>query len=843
MVTLLSIVAALSLGCRPRSPSDMPGAPADATMSAASPGADFGEAAVSNDSDPAGLFAYTEPGELPQLHIAGDDTSTLPLEHTDVAAQVRGHVARVRVTQRFVNDRAKPIEVVYTFPLPENAAVDDMRMVIGERVIHSEVRERNEALATYQGARAAGYTAALLEQERPNVFTQSVANVPPGEVIEVEIAYLQTLTQDAGRYEFVFPMVVGPRFVPGTPLAGASSGTGRLADTDAVPDASRITPPVVGQGQRSGNDVSLTLDVDAGLGIDHWIAPTHTVIGMATARGFSARLADAETIPNRDFVIRWMAADSIPRATLFMGPRDPAGFGHFSLLIQPPQMDLDAIVGRREMIFVVDRSGSMSGVPLALAKLTLRTALQRLRPVDTFDVVGFESSTERLFGTPRPANEHNLVLAERFIDGIQAGGGTMMADAVEAALAPRLSEGRHRYVFFLTDGYIGNESQIIEAAGELVDRAERAGGRARVFGLGIGAAPNDALIAGLSRAGQGVPLFVSNREHPAEVVDRYYRLVDHAVLEDLRVEWGGLTVEGVVPARLPDLFASHTVVVHGRFRGEPTGPIWLRATPSGQLAAITIPVEVAASELDDRILSTLWGRARIEDLSTRWDDPLGASRHEIEMMIRDIGLAYHLVTAYTSLVAVDRSRVVGDGNPSLQVQPIEVPEDVDPIGSGAWSSVGRSTMAGTTASEQKYTIDGANLTGPSYGTVGASIVNEYVEVGEIGELGGNWAPAAKLSLGELSVSAGISKRDVKHVLRDRSLMFEACYIQHQQQRRRTLSYRLEVDAHGRLTTVTLLTGTLGSEAANACIETVLHGVDWATLPGAVIDLELALRLR
>ena len=549
-VTLLSIVAALSLGCRPRSPSSLPSDPPNATTtSAASPTADFGEAPVSNDRDPAGLFAYTDPGELPRLHIAGDDASTLPLEHTDVAAQVRGHVARVRVTQRFVNDRAKPIEVVYTFPLPENAAVDDMRMVIGERVIHSEVRERSEALATYQSAREAGYMAALLEQERPNVFTQSVANVPPGEVIEVEIAYLQTLTQDAGRYEFVFPMVVGPRFIP---------------DTNTVPDASRITPPVVGPGERSGNDVSLTLDVNAGLGIDHWIAPTHTVIGTATARGFSARLADAETIPNRDFVIRWMAAGSSARATLFMGPRDAEGFGHFSLLIQPPQMDLDAVVGRREMIFVVDRSGSMSGVPLALAKLTLRTALQRLRPVDTFDVVGFESSTERLFGTPRPANEQNLVLAERFIDGLQAGGGTMMADAVEAALAPRLSEGRHRYVFFLTDGYIGNESQIIEAAAALVDRAERAGGRARVFGLGIGAAPNDALIAGLSRAGQGVPLFVANREHPADVVDRYYRLVDHAVLEDLRVEWNGLTVEGVVPARLPDLFASHTVVVHGR---------------------------------------------------------------------------------------------------------------------------------------------------------------------------------------------------------------------------------------------------------------------------------------
>ena len=214
--------------------------------------------------------------------------------------------------------------------------------------------------------------------------------------------------------------------------------------------------------------------------------------------------------------------------------------------------------------------------------------------------------------------------------------------------------------------------------------------------------------------------------------------------------------------------------------------------------------------------------------------------------IRDIGLAYHLVTAYTSLVAIDRSRVVGDGNPSLQVQPIEVPEDVNPITSGAYGTVGRSALMGTTAAEARYTIDGANLAEPTYGAVAASMVLEYVETAQstqISEVGGNWAPAAKLDIGELSVSTGISKRDVKHVLRDRSLMFEACYLQHQQRGRRTLSYRLEVDAHGRLDTITLLTGSLGSEAANACIESVLNDVDWATLPGAVIDLELALRLR
>ncbi|MCA9681496.1 MAG: VWA domain-containing protein, partial [Myxococcales bacterium] len=421
---------------------------------------------------PEGIYAYTDPGELPQLTIVekGVAAETMPLEHTDVSAEVRGHVAQVRVRQRFRNLRTKPIEVSYTFPLPENAAVDAMRMIVGRRVIESEVQTREQARDTYVQAVSQGHTAALLEQERPNIFTQSLANIPPGEAIEVEISYLQTLSQDGGEVEFVFPMVVGPRFGP----------PGQEAE------AARISPPVVGKGERSGNDVSLALTVQSGKRIDQWRAATHRVVGEATAEGFAVRLADAETIPNRDFVIRWQAAQAKTAASLFLGPVDAKGWGHFSLLVEPPAADLDALVGRREMIFVVDRSGSMSGQPLALAKQALREALGRLRPVDTFDVVGFEGGVQRLFAEPRPANEQNLVLAERFIDGMVAGGGTMMAGAVEAALAPEIAPGRHRYVFFLTDGYISNEQEIYVGTRELLERAAAGGQRSRVFGMGIG---------------------------------------------------------------------------------------------------------------------------------------------------------------------------------------------------------------------------------------------------------------------------------------------------------------------------------------------------------------------
>ena len=793
-----------------------------------------------------GLYAYTDPGELPQLQVTGGDQA-LPLEHTDVHAQVRGHVARVHLSQRFVNDRSEAIELTYTFPLPENAAVDDMRMVIGERVIESEVQTRDEASETFAAAREAGHTAALLEQERPNVFTQSVTNVPPGEAVEVEIDYLQTLSQDAGVYEFVFPMVVGPRFMPGNPT-GTHEGSGTKADTDLVPDASRISPPVLGKGERSGHDLSLSLEVDAGTRVERWHVPTHTVVGASNSRGFEMRLADAETRPNRDFVLRWSAADRQPRATLFMGPPDAAGEGHFSLLVQPPQYDLDATVGRREMVFVIDRSGSMFGVPLALAKQTLRQALARLRPVDSFEVISFAGAEESLFGRPEPANEHNLMLAERFIDGMEAGGGTMMRGAIEAALTARVGPETRRYVFFLTDGYIGNEDEIFRRTAALVRDADAAGGVARVFGMGVGSSVNRHLISGISRAGEGAPLYMSNREHPAEAIDRYYRYVDHPVLDELSVDWGGLEVEGVFPSALPDLFASHAVIVHGQYSGELEGaPRLLAHAPGGE--AVELPITVASSEHDERILSTLWARAKIGDLElSNWTGDL--SEIALEQQTMQLGLEYHLVTAYTSLVAVDRSRVVSDGRPVPVVQTVEAPEDVDPAMAGAWVANGNAagiSLAGTSGAETKYSIDGAKVTNPSFGTVGHNdVMREYIateglQAEPLDRVGGSWANQAKLRLLDLRTEEG-RPRALKRALRRRAGMFEACYLQHSERGRERAELALVFDASGKLIKIEWLSESFADEGTPACLESVLRGVEWEGQPdgGGRVELELDL---
>ncbi|MEM6734012.1 MAG: VIT domain-containing protein, partial [Myxococcota bacterium] len=291
--------------------------------------------ALSADERQAIGAVYTDPGEIPQLQVQRDGkTLDLPLEHTHVKSEITGFVARVEVTQTYSNPFDHPIEAIYVFPLPENSAVDDMRMEIGKRVVVAEIKKRQDAKATYEQAKRDGHTAALLEQERPNVFTQSVANIVPGEKINVVISYLQTLTYDDGQYEYVFPMVVGPRFMPGTPTG--KQGRGWSPDTNRVPDASRISPPILGGGLRSGHDISLELVAQAGIPIRGWDVPTHRVEETPTYDGsLKLKLSDADSIPNRDFVLRYAVDGKLPQATLLTHANGKRG-GFFSLVIQPP---------------------------------------------------------------------------------------------------------------------------------------------------------------------------------------------------------------------------------------------------------------------------------------------------------------------------------------------------------------------------------------------------------------------------------------------------------------------------------------------------------------------------
>lgn len=620
---------------------------------------------------------FTNPGELPRLRIAYEGaTYELPLRHTDVAAEVVGFAAGVTVTQRYANPFAFPIEAIYVFPLPESSAVDAMRIVIGERVIEAEVRKRKDARRIYEKAKAAGHTAALLEEERPNIFTQSVANIAPGTDIEIVIHYVQTLTYDDGVTEFVFPMVVGPRFVPGAPL-GTNVGAGRLADTDEVPDASRISPPIAGRGMRAGQDIALRLTLDAAFDVTDFEAPTHRVETAQHDGSLQVTLAEQDSIPNRDFVFRFRTDSPAPQAAL-MAHKGARGGGTFALMVQPPKLDVEALVGRREMVFVVDSSGSMSGVPLALAKEAVRASLNRLRPVDTFNVITFAGAAARAFPTSRPADDASIRQALRFIEAAQAGGGTVLANALDVALAPTVEPGRNRVVLFVTDGYVGNEESLFGQAEALVAAMRQRGQKARVMALGTGSSVNRHLLDGLSRAGDGTTVYVTAREQPTAAVDTFFRLIDHPVMTDITIDWGGLAVTDAEPSRVPDLFASRPLIILGRYRKAGAATVVLRGTAEGRPVEVRAQVTLPARSDEHAMLNPLWARARIESLERDlWHKAdKGAVRE-----ITELGLDFSIVTPWTSFVAVDRSTTVS-GRARTIVQPVDAPEAVDPVMAG-----------------------------------------------------------------------------------------------------------------------------------------------------------------
>jgi len=628
-----------------------------------------------------GFPVFTEPGDIPTLSIvepgsrapggAGSASVKLPLKETRVVARLSQFVAEVQVTQRYENPRAEAIEAIYTFPLPENAAVDRMKMVIGDRTIEARIEERGRARRTYENAKREGFTAALLEQERPNIFTQSVANIEPNKPIEVVVRYVQDLSYDNGVHEFVFPMVVGPRFVQGAQYLGAQSGSGTKKDTVDVPDASRISPPYMGKGERSGRDFSIEIIADPSLAVGEYEAVTHEVQRKNDDEGrLHLNLAAKERIPNRDFVLRYRVATERPRATMLLS-REDGGF--FSLVVDPPDIDVEGLVGRREIIFVVDISGSMKGAPLALCKQAMQISLGKLRPVDTFNVISFAGSTAKLFEQPQPANDVALRGAMEFIDKMQAGGGTMMLDAVSAALSPSVEAGRHRYVFFLTDGFVSVEDQIMSSTRRFVADMEKRGQRAKVFGFGVGSSPNRALIDGLSREGKGVPVYATNREDPARGVNQFFRFIDRSVLRDVSIDWGGAKVSDASPGELPDLFASHPLIVHGRFVGSPSRPPVVHATSAK--GPIDIPVQIVAPSKKDKrdVLGILWARSRMSGLEV----DLASGDTGARATITKLGLDFGIVTRFTSFIAVDLSRRSSDGQPAPIVQPSDPPEGVD----------------------------------------------------------------------------------------------------------------------------------------------------------------------
>jgi Ca-activated chloride channel family protein len=576
----------------------------------------------------------------------------MPLKHTSVEADVAGIAARVVVVQTFTNPSATPIEAVYTFPLPGNAAVDRMRIKVGERIIEGEIKRAEEARAIYDAAKSAGMTAALLDQERPNVFTQSIANIVPGATVEVEISYVDLLKYEDGQLEFSFPMVVGPR------------------NTMNADDGPQIAPPITPKGTRTGHDVSLTVHLDAGMSLQQIGSVLHAVtVNKRGAGKYDVSLTNKSEIPNRDFILKWTAAGEGVQEGLI------AHDGTFCLTIVPPKAEAERYATPREVVFVMDQSGSQQGFPIEKSKELTLAMIDKLRPDDLFNVVTFTTGVNFLWPESVPKTPERVREARQFVLGLNAGGGTNFLPPLTATMAKPPLDGRLKLIVFNSDGFVGDDFDILQMV-----QTHRL--NARLFTFGIGNSVNRFLIDGMSAEGRGASEIVTLADDVAPAIERFLKRTQTPVLTDVRVQVEGGEVHDVTPDPAPDLFSDGPLVVFGRY-GKP-GPA--KVTVSGSLAGRpwtrTIDVVLPAGDTGSGGVRSMWARKRLDDMVRQdWMAAARTARNGGENSPSDdrfalFALQHGIMSQWTSFVAVEK-RVVNIGGKQRTVRvPVEMADGV-----------------------------------------------------------------------------------------------------------------------------------------------------------------------
>ena len=590
---------------------------------------------------------------------------SVPLTHTDAAFDIRGLVASATVTQQYLNSSDAPIEAVYIFPLPHDAAVYDLEIRIGNRVIRSEIHERQEAKRIYEQAKTDGKRAALLEEERPNIFTTSVANIMPGDQIDVRLRYVEALRWEAGKIRLTFPMVVGPRYIPGA-QAVDHTGTGWAYDTDAVADASRITPIVRNPESRSGHDISVSVDLDSGFETAAITSVSHTVSVSRLSDGRQhVELVSRVTLPNKDFILEIRQAESTqPKAVLFLSPGNDSGETQFLLTAFPPSVQPTDRMPV-EMLYMIDVSGSMAGTSIEQAREALLQALGRLRPTDRFGVLAFNHSYKEFSSAPLFATPENLAQARKYVEYLQAGGGTEMLPALEHVMRKPQIPGTLRHIVLLTDGDLGNEEQVFAAL-------RRDLGNARLYTVGIGSAPNAFLATKMAQFGRGTFTPIAEIHEIQEQMTRLFETIESPVLTDVKLAFEGVEVADIYPERAPDLFQQQPLLIFGRISKGRTGMLRLTARAGNESYDTTIPFDTSKTTFHPGI-TTLWARQRVEELMDRWREADENGQAELRASIIAHAIRYRLVTRFTSLVAVEQIVVNTSGQSSTVAVPTELP--------------------------------------------------------------------------------------------------------------------------------------------------------------------------
>ena len=584
----------------------------------------------------------------------------MPLTHTQVKANISGYVAKVGVQQQYENPFSDKIEATYVFPLPEDAAVTDFIMTVGDRRIRGIIREKEEAQAIYESARRQGHVASLLTQERPNIFQQKVANIEPGKRIDIDIMYFNTLKYVDGEYEFAFPMVVGPRYNPGdspdgigAQPRGASKGPQNTSVQYLAPD------------ERSGHDIQVTVNIEAGLEIHDLRSTSHAVHIDQDGSRASITLRPQDQIPNKDLVLRYRLAGAQLGTAMLTEPGE-GDITTFALLIEPPE-DVENIPKvPREMIFVLDCSGSMNGFPMEKSKQAMRECISQLRDEDTFNVIRFSSRASALGNTPIPATRENRNRGMDFVTQLSGSGGTRMIEGIRAALDMPGTGKRQRIVSFMTDGYIGNEGQILQAIRDKL-------GDAHVFSFGIGNSVNRYLIQEMGREGKGAAAYIGLSQSADRVVHQFYKRVAHPALSGAKIDWNGMKVFNVYPQRLPDLYVGRPVLVVGKCKGPIPDEIVLRGESGGQAFERRISTRAQGIERQHEGINFVWARRQLDAMSYT---ELVKPSLDLKKEMTEFSIDHRVLCGYTAFLAVDSSHKTPGGAPREQPVAVPVPDGV-----------------------------------------------------------------------------------------------------------------------------------------------------------------------
>jgi Ca-activated chloride channel family protein len=585
-----------------------------------------------------------------------------PLRHTDVRTKVSGMSAIYTVTQTFENPYDEPIDAVYVFPLGDEAAVNDYAIVIGERTIKGDIKKKEEAREIYEKAKTEGHTAALLEQEKRNIFKQRIANIAPHEQIKVRMQYIELLDYADGQYEIAFPLVVGPRYLPAdalgkTPVGAHHAGQQGRAGVTSIPYA---------DASIAASTVSFSADIDAGVPVIGVASPSHQLrVDDVSPTKRKITLAGSNELPNRDLVVRYKTAGDQTMVGLLAHKTEKRGY--FTLVVQPKGAYKTGDIANREVMIVVDTSGSMQGQPMDQAQALATALIDSLKPTDTFNVMAFSGSTNAMSATPLAGDAAGKQHGKEFVASLESGGGTEMANAMAKALATSPGNDRIRLIYFLTDGYVGNDDVIVSAARNNL-------GANRIFSIGIGSSPNRSLLNQIAAVGRGFPSYLNLGENARDLGEELVARTAYPYLTDISIEWNGLAVGAVTPKAIPDVYAGMPLIVSGVYTQPGRAKITVNATTAGH--RVKIPVEVSLPDrFDAEPVAALYARKKVDELYALAGDNLTQSTIS---QITELGLEFHMVTDYTSFVAVDRRRVVDpNGTSKIIEQPALVPAGVN----------------------------------------------------------------------------------------------------------------------------------------------------------------------